>query len=418
MLSKEFTESEHTWGSISPISRRNQGILIRHPILRWVKGRVRTTLENTRWLWRVLKYIDGSQNPQIPLILEDISSIGCAPLLLEFLPLLEQIYKLESQFGLGWIDEYDYLFEWNWSDKLPDQDMLLSLAKIKQIIEGRVIYNSASFLTPKSLVEDYLENELYTLNPSQIAGVFLVIEFLHRRIKYLEKLREEHNHDSSSLFTQVKACKFWEKKPITGVAQQWPFIEFSVTRKAMDVLRWKKVHGLFYRVTANKTLGQAIALLEDGAQSSQRHERQHNIAAWSALEKNKCVKDSVYFNTKDEILAYMAGWDRDFQSIFQTMFRNPLYDPYVNMKNDNYSYNYWREDYRKTLLIGIICAYLLEQKIGKRNAIDILTFIHFRSWKSEIRRVFQINIPPAMEVLVSLPWKEKEIFQLLWNPKK
>ncbi|MCB9807252.1 hypothetical protein H6768_05235 [Candidatus Peribacteria bacterium] len=86
--------------------------------------------------------------------------------------------------------------------------MLLSLAKIKQIIEGRVIYNSASFLTPKSLVEDYLENELYTLNPSQIAGVFLVIEFLHRRIKYLEKLREEHNHDSSSLFTQVKACKF------------------------------------------------------------------------------------------------------------------------------------------------------------------------------------------------------------------
>ncbi|MCB9807251.1 hypothetical protein H6768_05230 [Candidatus Peribacteria bacterium] len=73
------------------------------------------------------------------------------------------------------------------------------------------------------------------------------------------------------------------------------------------------------------------------------------------------------------------------------------------MKNDNYSYNYWREDYRKTLLIGIICAYLLEQKIGKRNAIDILTFIHFRSWKSEIRRVFQINIPPAMEVLVSLP---------------
>ena len=49
------------------------------------------------------------------------------------------------------------------------------------------------------------------------------------------------------------------------------------------------------------------------------------------------------------------------------MFKSPLYDPYVEMKDDDYSYNYWREDYRKTLLIGIICAYLLEQKIGKRN---------------------------------------------------
>ncbi len=82
------------------------------------------------------------------------------------------------------------------------------------------------------------------------------------------------------------------------------------------------------------------------------------------------------------------------------MFTNPLYDLYSYMKDDQYSYNYWREDYRKTLLSGIVCVFLLEKRVGGKNTINVLSFLHFRSWKSELKRIFEINIPPALEALI------------------
>ncbi len=109
----------------------------------------------------------------------------------------------------------------------------------------------------------------------------------------------------------------------------------------------------------------------------------------------------------------MAGGDRTFYAIFNTMFTSELYDPYVDMKNDSLSYDYWREHYRKNLIMGLICAKLLEKKIGKRNTINVLSFIHFRSWKSELARIFDISIPPSLEVLTGFPGKEKEVFRVL-----
>lgn len=85
------------------------------------------------------------------------------------------------------------------------------------------------------------------------------------------------------------------------------------------------------------------------------------------------------------------------------MFTSPLYDPYVDMKDDINSYDYWKEDYRKKLLIGIICAKLLEKQIGRRNAIDVLNFIHFRSWKSDLKKIFNIKTSPVLEGLVGFP---------------
>lgn len=413
MLLKEFDKTWHSWDSIRNVSQRNRAILGRHPIVKWVSGKVITVLEKTRGLPRIIRHIDGSKNTQIPAILEDISELKYAPLLLEFFPLLEEIYRIESEWGLWWIDGYWYLLGVERNSDRMNQQEILSLSRVKKIIEGRILYNSTPLSSPRDFVEDYIEDELCSLSPSQIAGVLLVIDLIHKRIPFLTQLHSRYKSDLLSLFAHVKEFKFTEKRPIVDASQQGPFMELSLTREALTALKSKGTWWLFYKNTRNKTLQYAIVLSEDGRPSTQKHERQHHITAWSTPETTQCIRDSTYFNIKDEILAFMAWWDRDFQSIFRTMFTNPLYDLYSYMKDDSYSYNYWREDYRRTLLSGIVCAFLLEKKVGRKNTINILSFLHFRSWRSELRRIFGISIPPALETIISASWKEKDVFQHL-----
>ena len=56
-----------------------------------------------------------------------------------------------------------------------------------------------------------------------------------------------------------------------------------------------------------------------------------------------------------------------------------------------------------------MCASLLEKKIGRQDAIDALNLIHFRSWKSELKRLFDIVVPP-------LDGKEKDILKMMDSP--
>lgn len=74
----------------------------------------------------------------------------------------------------------------------------------------------------------------------------------------------------------------------------------------MTALKSKAASGLFYRKTRNETLGQAFVLIEGGKSTTHKHEQQHNITAWSAFEEVTCMSRDFYFNTKDEILAFMA----------------------------------------------------------------------------------------------------------------
>lgn len=184
-----------------------------------VGGKVRTALENTRGLQRLLKYINKSKNTQIPAILEEISVLECAHLLLEFLPLLEQIYRLESEEGLKWMDQYSHLLNPEMTE-LKHQEQLLSFARIKQVIEGKIFHGREPIRSPTDFVEENLHNSLYDLSPSQIVGIFLVVELMHRRVPYLIRLCSEHENDPHSLFSHVKDIQFKEKKAVQKVTQK------------------------------------------------------------------------------------------------------------------------------------------------------------------------------------------------------
>ncbi len=120
-----------------------------------------------------------------------------------------------------------------------NEQEILSLSQIKKIIEGRILYNSAPLSSPHDFVEDYLEDELCSLSPSRVAGVLLVLDLIHRRIPFLAQLHSEHKNDLLSLFSHVKEFKFAEKRPIVDASQQGPFIELSLTRRALTALKSK-----------------------------------------------------------------------------------------------------------------------------------------------------------------------------------
>lgn len=415
MIRKEFVDISDVWmwwgDTWTALQRRNKAILSQHPTLKHIGEKVATTLQQTRGLPRILKYIEKSPNPRIPIIIKDILGLKCAHLLLEFLPLLEKIYTLGTGHDLSWIDEYDYMFQWIVSDGIT-QEQLLALARMKQIIEGKIIHGKDCASWPAHFVEDHLQDHMYSVAPAQLIAIFLILELLSRRIPYLEQLRAQHDDNPTTLLSEVQSKNFQQKGAVQSVSQRGPFLQFCVSRDVMTVLMTKTTRGLFYRQTCNPTLGNALVVTEGAAPSTLRHEQQHHTNAWSTIEETTCTEWS-YFYTKDEILAFMAWGGRTFVSIFNILFKNKLYDPHVALENDSYSYDRWREDYRRKLLTNLSCARLLEQKLGCKDAIDVLGFIHFRAWKWELKRVFGIEIPMEVQTLARIPGKEKEMFRVL-----
>jgi hypothetical protein len=205
------------------------------------------------------------------------------------------------------------------------------------------------------------------------------------------------------LFAEVTTHTLPGRNPIRSATQQGPFLSFHVPQETITSLKTKKARGLFYRLANNRRLGSAFVFTDQPENSYARHEQQHNVNDWVTFEQAVCTQKDFYFETKDEILAYLSARDRSLLQIFTTLFTSQSYDPYLHLKDTPRSYDYWREDYRSRLLTSIILSHLLVKKIGVKNAVDVLSFIHFRSWKTELKRMFDIQIPPSLDVLTGLP---------------
>lgn len=268
--------------------------------------------------------------------------------------------------------------------------------------------------SPSTFVDKYIKQDLRALSPSQRVGVLLALDIIFRRISYIRALREKHNDNPVSLFTEeVADVKRNNRNGILSAEQKWPILQFKVSRAVITQLSSKRDWALFFPKTRNPILAHACAMA-CGHESIEKHEHHHHTSIWASPEGVLTGVRSFYFWTKDEITAYMVWWGRTMYNIFQLLFTSPSYNPHKNIeKHRKVYYERCMEEYRQVLLIGLICARLLEKKIGTRNAIDVLTFIHFKSWKSELKRKFGIQIPPKLEVVVSHPGREKDIFDAL-----
>lgn len=89
-------------------------------------------MEQTRGLHRVLAYINSTKNDRVPFILESIEGLDYAHLLLEFLPLLEEVYSFNDLTDPDWIAPY--VDACTTAPIATPSEQLLVLSHIKQTV--------------------------------------------------------------------------------------------------------------------------------------------------------------------------------------------------------------------------------------------------------------------------------------------
>ena len=79
-----------------------------------------------------MAYINSTKNDRVPFILESIEGLDYAHLLLEFLPLLEEVYSFNDLTDPDWIAPY--VDACNTVPIVTPSEQLLILSRIKQAV--------------------------------------------------------------------------------------------------------------------------------------------------------------------------------------------------------------------------------------------------------------------------------------------
>lgn len=95
--------------------------------------------------------------------------------------------------------------------------------------------------SPSTFVDKYIKQDLRALSPSQRVGVLLTLDIIFRRISYIRALREKHNDNPVSLFTEeVADVKRNNRSGILSAEQKGPILQFRVSKAVMTQLSSKR----------------------------------------------------------------------------------------------------------------------------------------------------------------------------------